>query len=545
MPAQDEKRHGAASGIADREAPSSRDGDRSDVERALFDVVRETCRDLHRQPKRRVDVGLDSSFDRDLGLDSLARVELLLRVERAFKVRLAEDTLALAETPRDLLAALRLATDTAGVRPSATAVARPGESVHGEPVDATTLPEVLAWHVRRHPGRTQIIVSSAEGEEEISYGKLMLEATDVAARLQALGLEAKQSVALMLPTGPAYFYAYFGVLLAGGVPVPIYPPARPSQIEDHVRRHARILSNAQAVILVTVPEAMPVARLLKTVVHGLRDVIAMPGRPGESGKSSEVAVRSEEVAFIQYTSGSTGNPKGVVLTHANLLANIRAIGEAVAINGDDVFVSWLPLYHDMGLIAAWLASLYYGNPLVALSPLAFLARPESWLWAIHRHRGTLTAAPNFAYELCLKRIDDAQLEGLDLGSLRLAANGAEPVSPETVERFIGRFAKFGFRREAMTPVYGLAEATVALLAPPLGRGPLVDRVRREPFAGERKAVPAAPDDTNPLRFVACGRPLPGHRVRIVDEAGAEVGERVEGRLEFHGPSATAGYHRNP
>ena len=122
----------------------------------------------------------------------------------------------------------------------------------------------------------------------------------------------------------------------------------------------------------------------------------------------------DDIAFIQYTSGSTGDPKGVVLTHANLLANIRAIGQAIDVRPDDVFVSWLPLYHDMGLIGAWLASLYFAIPLVVMSPLAFLARPERWLRAIQRYRGTISAAPNFAYELCVKRIDDADIDGLDL-----------------------------------------------------------------------------------------------------------------------------------
>jgi len=519
--------------------------DGAEVAHVLLDVVRATCRDLHRQSTRRVDVRLDSSLDRDLGLDSLTRVELLLRVERTFGVRLPESTLELVETPRDLLTALRAGTRISGVSPSVAARATPREALQGEPDEATTLLEVLDWHVQRHPSRTQIIISSEEGEEEISYGKLMLEAAAIAARLRESGLEARQAVAIMLPTGPSYFYAYFGILLAGGIPVPIYPPARLSQIEDHVRRHAGILANAEAVMLITVPEAMPVARLLEAVVPGLREVIATTDLPKERGTFARAAVKSDDIAFIQYTSGSTGNPKGVVLTHANLLANIRAIRQAVAITADDVFVSWLPLYHDMGLISAWLASLYLGNPLVVMSPLAFLARPESWLWAIHRHRGTLTAAPNFAFELCLKRIDDRELEGLDLSSLRLVANGAEPVSPETMDRFIARFAKFGLRRAAMAPVYGLAEATVALLVPPLGRGPLVDCIRRQSFVRDRKALPAAPDDPKPLRFVACGRPLPGHRIRVVDAAGAEVGEREEGRLEFQGPSATAGYYRNP
>ena len=199
----------------------------------------------------------------------------------------------------------------------------------------------------------------------------------------------------------------------------------------------------------------------------------------------------------------------------------------------------------MGLIGAWLGSLYVGFPLVVMSPLAFLSRPLRWLQAIDRYRGTLSAGPNFAYELCLKRIDDAALAGLDLSSWRLAFNGAEAVSPDTVRRFTARFAACGLKAQAVAPVYGLAEASVGLLFPPLGRVAPIDAVQREPFTRERRAVPAAVDDAGALRFVGCGRALAGHAVRILDEAGHEVAERVEGRLEFQGPSATHGYYRNP
>jgi acyl-CoA synthetase (AMP-forming)/AMP-acid ligase II len=209
----------------------------------------------------------------------------------------------------------------------------------------------------------------------------------------------------------------------------------------------------------------------------------------------------DDIAFLQYTSGSTGQPKGVVLSHADLLANIRAMGEAVAVRSDDVFVSWLPLYHDMGLIGAWLGSLYFGVPLVSMSPLAFLARPRRWLEAIHRHRGTLSAAPNFAYELCLKRLHDADLERLDLSCWRRALNGAEPVSADTLHRFAARFARCGLRPEALAPVYGLAEAAVGLTFPPPDRGPVIDCIDRERFATAGGALPRCPATTRaPCRW---------------------------------------------
>jgi 1-acyl-sn-glycerol-3-phosphate acyltransferase len=515
------------------------------TEKSVLALARKLLAELNPGASRSRPITLDSALDRDLGLDSLSRVELAARIERAFGGRLPEAALADAVTLRDLLAGLREASGEPSATASLLLPTTGDEPAQAFRANATTLVEALDWHVRTHPDRVQIVHLGDGGETNISYRELSRQADAVAAGLQGEGLEPRQTVAIMLPTSPEYFHTYFGVLRAGGIPVPIYPPARLSQIEEHVRRHAGILANAQAAMLVTVAEARGVARLLEARVAGLRRMVTVAELIAGGGAPVPVPVGHDDIAFLQYTSGSTGDPKGVVLTHANLLANIRAIGQVIDLRPDDVFVSWLPLYHDMGLISAWLASLYFATPLVVMSPLAFLAHPERWLRVIQRYRGTISAAPNFAYELCVKRIGDGEIVGLDLGSWRIAANGAEPVIPETLRRFSERFAPYGFRSQVMTPVYGLAECTVGLLCPPLGRGPRIDRVRREPFSATGRAAPAAADDAGALRFVSCGRPLPGHEVRIVDTLGSEVGERIEGRLEFRGPSATSGYYRNP
>jgi acyl-CoA synthetase (AMP-forming)/AMP-acid ligase II len=232
-----------------------------------------------------------------------------------------------------------------------------------------------------------------------------------------------------------------------------------------------------------------------------------------------------------------------VLSHANLLANIRAMGAAMGASAFDVFVSWLPLYHDMGLIGAWLGSLYYPAPLVVMPPQSFLLRPERWLWAIHRHRGTLSAAPNFAFELCVRNIDDAAIEGLDLSSLRLVANGSEPVSAATLRRFLDRFGPFGFRAEVMAPAYGLAENAVGLTLPPRGQPPVIECISRHALSEKGTAEPAS-EEAGAVEAVSCGQPLPGHEMRVVDDIGRELGERHEGRLQFRGPSATSGYFRD-
>jgi 1-acyl-sn-glycerol-3-phosphate acyltransferase len=522
----------------------------------ILEIVRDTFRELRPEAAGSTHVALSSSLDRDLGFDSLARVELLSRVEHAFGVPLGEEVLTAVETPADLLAALENAlqaqptvvtptgspTPQAGRRPAPEPVTPAGE--WSQPRSAATLLDVLSWHVQRHPHRVQILHVSDRDEKRISYEHLWERACALAAGLRTQGLGNQDTVAIMLPTCPEYFYTYWGVLLAGGIPVPIYPPTRRSQIEEHVRRHAGILSNAQAALLVTQAETRGLARLLKAQVPTLRAVTTATELMRPGGDRRTATSRGDDIAFLQYTSGSTGNPKGVVLTHANLLANIRAIGQALQLQSTDVVVSWLPLYHDMGLISTWLASLYFGLPIVVMSPMAFLARPASWLRAIQQYRGTLSAAPNFAYELCIKRIADGDVEGLDLSSWRVAANGAEQVSADTIERFQQRFGRYGFRAEAMKPVYGLAEATVGLLVPPLTCGPVIDRVQRQRLVEHGRAVPAAADDAHALRFVGCGRPLPGHQVRIVDNRGNPLPERVEGRLEFKGPSATRGYYRN-
>jgi len=309
--------------------------------------------------------------------------------------------------------------------------------------------------------------------------------------------------------------------------------------------------------LLTFRRAEAVAKLLKPRVHSLESVAdaekllaaadkAPPPAPGAlpAHLSGSRVRKASDIALLQYTSGSTGDPKGVVLTHANLLANIRAIGEAVELTSDDVGVSWLPLYHDMGLIGSWLTLLHYGTPLCVMSPLAFLARPERWLHAFHKHRGTIAAAPNFAYELCVRKIADKDIEGLDLSSWRAALNGAEPVNPETLERFEQRFAKYGFRREAQLPVYGLAEASLAVTFPPLHCGPRVDLIDREIFTAQGRAVSAA-KNSNTIAFVSSGQAVPNHEVRIVDDTNCEVADRTEGFLWFRGPSATSGYYNNP
>ena len=347
----------------------------------------------------------------------------------------------------------------------------------------------------------------------------------------------------MLPTGRDYFFTFMGILFAGAIPVPIYPPVRPNQLQAHLLRHEHILNNAQVNVLVTVPEAMLLSHILQSHVPSLQQVATPEAIRSPTAALHHYHAKPEDIALLQYTSGSTGNPKGVMLSHANLMANIRAMGHAIDITPQDTFVSWLPLYHDMGLIGAWLGMLVHTVRLVSLSPLAFLRRPERWLQCISAESATLSAAPNFAYELCCHKIDAAELSSIDLSSWRWAFNGAEPVSVRVAQTFQKRFAEYGFRASALAPVYGLAECSLGLTFPPPARGLSTERVVQETFSRRGYAEPTSTAE-NTLEFVACGHPLPGYQVRIVDNEGFEVPQRQEGHIQFQGPSATAGYWKN-
>jgi len=539
------------------------------VRERVLEVVRELLEELGSHGAL-PQLSARSSLDRDLGLGSLERVELLTRLENAFGIRLPDTLAAEASTPEELATGI-LATpgtesdvekEVSALRAAAAAVRRLRRDAADSIVEkAETLVEVIRHRGIHDANRTHLLITEDDerGEHQftLTFGELYSAAQKCAEELGRRGVPAGGRVSLMLPTSRQFFICYAGILLAGAVPVPIYPPFRADRIEEYAERQSAILNNAGVSLLLTFRRAEAVAKLLKPRVKSLLSVVDAgkllhaaekepPAAPGAlpAFLSGSRRRKGSDIALLQYTSGSTGDPKGVVLTHANLLANTRAVAEAVQLGPADVGISWLPLYHDMGLIGAWLMLLLHGVPLVVLSPLAFLTRPERWLQAFSKHKGTITAAPNFAYELCVRKISDKAMRGVDLSSWRAALNGAEPVNPETLERFNTRFSKYGFKREAMLPVYGLAEASLGVTVPPLARGPLVDRVQRDAFTKQGLAISAKPDDVTAIAFVSSGKPVPRHEAMIVDEQGQEVADRTEGFLWFRGASATTGYYQN-
>ena len=520
--------------------------------------------------------GAAAHLERELGLGSLERVELMVRLGNVCGVRLPDRVVAEAETVQDLADAVlaesaRTSAGATGEQPGfnrtgAAAVISeapaPIADLEQKIQRAESLTEIIRLRGLGEPARAHIhLYAEDEQLQTITFGELYDRASAVARELQARGLESGETVAIMLPTCAEFFYTFAGILLAGGIPVPIYPPFRADRIAEYATRQANILRNAETQFLITWRQAENLAKLLKPRVPSLREVLnaqklstanpaaAANGAPAPTQwrpvENLSHQAGGEDIAFLQYTSGSTGDPKGVVLTHANLLANIHAIVSGLEIRPDDACVSWLPLYHDMGLIGAWFVPLFIGIPLIVMSPLAFLSRPERWLRAIQKHRATIAPAPNFAYELCIRKIADKDLEGLDLSCWRAATNGAEPVRAETLERFAKRFAPHGFNPKALMAVYGLAEASLAISVPRLGDGYKVDRIERATFESEGRAIPARAGDAATLEFVNAGKPLPSVEVRIVDAEGNNLGERQEGQLWFRSPSATSGYYRNP
>lgn len=514
----------------------------SKVETQILSIIRKFLLDSGAERAAQA-VAVAASLERELGIGSLERAELFHRIEQAYGIHLPDSLMVNAKTPQDLIAVVLASKPSKPFTHEKIPVLA---ATHTDPSAATTLIEVLQMYAEREPQRPHIYLQDETGAERIiRYGQLHEMAHKTAQGLVKRGLKIGETVAIMLPTCAEFFFAFFGVLLAGGVPVPIYPPFRPDQIEEYAKREALILRNAGVRFLITFQRAEALSKLLQGFIPSLLEVTTVPALMTTGIQLNEFTAEATDAALIQYTSGSTGNPKGVLLNHQNLLANIHAYGKGIQIKATDVGVSWLPLYHDMGLIGAWFGSLYYGVPLTLLSPLTFLSRPERWLWAIHYHRATLSAGPNFAYELCLKKIDDAAIEGLELSSWRLAFNGAEMIYPKTMEKFAKRFAPYGFNENAFMPVYGLAECTVALSFPPVGRGPKVDRIARSSFEKSGHAQPISKDKKNYYEFVSCGTALAQHEIRVVNDDDELVEERNVGSIQFRGPSTMQGYYRNP
>ena len=408
-------------------------------------------------------------------------------------------------------------------------------TLRGPPLPAPSVPDVnnLLARAAGHPSGVTFL-DLRERETFLPWDRVLARARGVAASLEALGIRRGDRVAIVLRTEPAFLDAFFGTLLAGAVPVPLYPPVRLGRMEEYLAATSRMVRVTGARLLLA---NGPVRRLLGEVTARARPPLGCRPVDGLERAGGEVfrEVEPGDLALVQFSSGSTVDPKPVALSHANLVAQTATLLELVRPTPEDRLVSWLPLYHDMGLIGCLLGAMSYPGPLVLIPPEHFLARPALWPRAMARHRGTISAAPSFAYAYAARRVADADLEGLDLSSWRIALDGAEPVAAEALRRFAARFAPFGFDARALTPVYGLSEAALAVSFAPLGRAWRSLEVDPVALAG-RGLV-----EEGRREVVSVGAPVPGVEIEVRGAAGEELPERRLGRLFVRGPSVMQGY----
>ena len=386
----------------------------------------------------------------------------------------------------------------------------------------------------------------AQSEASFSYTALERASARYGGALQALGLQKGDRVALILPAAEDFVLCFFGAMRAGIVPVPIYPPLGLGQLQGYLDNTRHIVAKSGARALVTTAQIKRMLGTVQSACPSLEQVVAVEAIRESLELLKPVKLTGDDIAFLQFTSGSTSRPKGVTLTHANLMANVKCIThDGLHMSGDDVGVSWLPLYHDMGLIGFVLAPILYRTPIVFLPPLLFLKRPVSWLQAMTRHKGTISFGPNFAYALCVKRIRERELERIDLSSWRVAGCGAEPIRPETLEAFAESFSKVRFSKDALLPSYGMAESSLAISFTELSEGMKTLAVDSETLWGENLARVVPDDDAHAVRLVSCGRQFEGHEIAVFASDDAEsatpLAEDHVGELRIKGPSVMKAY----
>ncbi|GHD46235.1 acyl-CoA synthetase [Streptomyces mirabilis] len=413
---------------------------------------------------------------------------------------------------------------------------------------ARSLVDLLTTHASQQPERTAyryLVTGDCDGEiQDISYGRLARRSRAVAAWLQERGLAGSRAL-LLYPPGLEFICGYLGCLSAGVVAVPGVPPQGRSQNHRALTRMKRLIADADAKVILGGREVLAALTAQAEHLPELDGItcVATEDIPDEAADSwREPDLTADSVAFLQYTSGSTSAPRGVMVTHGNLLDNERAITERMGHTPDtlaeydhELFVSWLPVYHDMGLIGPVLNTVHLGATATLFSPLHFLQRPARWLTALSRYRPHTSGGPNFAYELCLKHATPELLDGLDLGRWKVAFNGAEPVRAATLRRFTETFAPAGFRREALYPCYGLAEATLIVTGGSVDTPPTLAAA---PGSGTHVGAADA-------AAVGSGRPIPGTTVVIADpERREELPEGEVGEIWVSGAGVAKGYWRN-
>ncbi len=414
------------------------------------------------------------------------------------------------------------------------------------PHGATTLVDVLRhWaELQPHERVFTFLVDGETHEATLTFRELDQQARAIGAMLDSMDLRGRRALLLYAP-GLEYVSGFLGCLYAGVVAVPVYPPD-PARLERTLPRLQAIAQDAQASVALTSADLLALSEPSVSIADELRALRWLSTdtvHAGAEGDWKAPRLGESRLALIQYTSGSTRTPRGVMLSHASLLDNLELFREAVGFGPRMLAVSWLPPYHDMGLIGNILETVYAGAHLVMMSPVAFMQRPFRWLQAMSRYRAYGSGAPTFAFDLCVRKTDPEERATLDLRSWKVAICGAEPIRHDTLERFAAAFAQSGFRREALFPAYGLAEATVAVSAGPTGTPLPVRRLLASALEGNR--VVDAPAGHSGVRHVAsCGSPL--LTVAVIDpETRRRCAPDRIGEVWLSGPSVAAGYWNRP
>ena len=395
-------------------------------------------------------------------------------------------------------------------------------------------------------GEGLIVLDRQNRATRKSYEDLLEGARVVANYLRNRGLQRGDKVLILLMTSTPFTDAFFGTILAGGVPIPASLPMTFGDITKYLTNLKHILQNSEARFILTFSKVRAVIGNVLVGENNLKELILaeditdeLPIHPGFP------SIDTSDPALFQYTSGTTSLPKGVVLTHQAILSNVYGIAHSIGVSPADVGLSWLPLYHDMGLIGGMITALYSGSRMVIMPPESFVMNPIGWLKNITQFRASVVVAPNFAYHLCSNRVSDEDLRTLDLTSLRVAMNGAEPVDLRTLNAFERKFAPVGFRDNVIFPVYGMAENCLAATFPRLGIRYEVESKDRTLLEVEGVAADAFPSDPSPFQAVSVGAPLPGQQVAIQAEDGGFARERMVGEILIKSPSLMMGYYRNP
>jgi len=369
--------------------------------------------------------------------------------------------------------------------------------------------------------------------------------------MQAMGLKKGDRIALILPDNSDFVFAFLGAVRAGIIPVPIYPPTGLGKLAGYLENTLHIVEKSGSRVILTSAEIKRLLGTIQVSSSGLDKVVAVEGIRGSREALRPEKIGLDDVCFLQFTSGSTARPKGVTLTHGNLASNVRAImqlGLGVT-DAVDNGVSWLPLYHDMGLIGFVIAPIYHQNSITFLPPLLFLKRPARWLEAVSKYKGSISFGPNFAYALAVKRIKESEMEGLDLSSWRVAGCGAEPIRAENLRAFAQKFSRIGFDERAFVCCYGMAESTLAVSFSQIWTGVRTDVVDGETLWSKGRAEPAEEGAPGASGIVECGRQFEGHEIKTFSPDDAEsarpLPEREVGELRIKGPSVMTGYWNDP